>query len=158
MAFSGPSWPTEMCFIFSYQRFSPVDLRMDASVSANCCPNGNFGNVINLPYRRVLRTYFAVCSVCRWIISSSLLFLAGEFLNGETTVEWMQKLPQWQELGDALVFGSKWIVHTQRRGSPQHFSPAARRNTKWPVITSKTLTHDLCRLEDIGFTAQLLSI
>lgn len=75
MAFPGPSWPTEMCFIFSYQRFSHVDLRMDASVSANCCANGNFVNVINPRRRHVLKTYFAVCSVCRRIIRSSLIFL-----------------------------------------------------------------------------------
>lgn len=105
MAFSGPSWPTEMCFIFSYQRFSHVDLRMDASVSANCCANGNFVNVINLRCRHVLRTYFAVCSVCWWIIRSSLIFLTGEFPDGETTRQWMQT--HW-----CFGFGAKCEVYT----------------------------------------------
>lgn len=110
MAFPGPSWPTEMCFIFSYQWFSHVDLRMDASVSANCCLNGNFVNVINLPCRHVLRTYFAVCSVCLWIIRSSLLFfgrrVSGWGITGRINAK-AATMPRtlWR-------FGSKWEAYT----------------------------------------------
>lgn len=150
-----------MCFIFFYQWFSHVHLRMDASVFPNCCANGNFVNVINLQSEAWAKhTFF--CSNN----STEKNFRHCRVKNSKRTKQQDNRTPTHLTpeplplmcSGSALVRNTKQacsrcavnvlpafvlnqiLISPTWRDSLQHLSLSAKHNEMWLVIMAESWT------------------